>query len=655
MGNSGLKQLLEDAAIGGLISRTATALGTPLAIRDDEDDFLFGDSSFVGKEFAVTHGGKAIGTVQGKDGADVIADLLGTLMSQSAKIEELRSESNTKYGELSLLSKLAEKASSSMDMDEVGRVVVSEAGHIFSANRVFLTYRDHQGIGFRVLSANNDQRSAEDNSDVLDRLFDSTLSEAKAEIVHLDRQQDCDLEQCDIRSVMRAPLVSRNNVLGAIYIGDSDHRDFTENDLELLKTLAAQIGAPLESVRLNAKLNAIMKTIHDIDQFNAVEVILDKVLMETRRLANADAGSIFLVENDRLAFSYVQNDTLFKDDLTNRALYSTATLSIDEDSIVGHVAVTRRPLAIDNAYALPEDVPYSFNDAFDRETGYRTVSSFTVPLLTQEEELIGVMQIINARDHNGIPRPFSLEDQSYIPLFARNASEALQRAFLNRERVLRMMKTAQLRDPRETGPHVERVGAFSAEIYYRWAQKQGITPLEAKRGKDLIRIAAMLHDVGKVGISDTILKKPAKLTDEEFDTMKWHTVMGAQLFIESDSDLDRMCAEIALHHHEKWAGRGYPGRIPDIAGKVASLGEPLNGEDIPLTARIVALADVYDALCSKRCYKEPWPEERVLDTIRGDAGTHFDPRLVHIFFEIHDVIMAIREKFKDEPEEEEEG
>jgi len=392
----------------------------------------------------------------------------------------------------------------------------------------------------------------------------------------------------------------------------------------------------------------ILKTSEEVNQLKDVDTILDKILFESRKFANADAGSIFLVEKDCLVFSYVQNDTLFKKETANAALYQNFGIPISEQSIVGYVAKSRQSLTIDDAYELDQTLPFSFNKSFDGKSGYRTTSMLTIPLIAQESRLVGVMQLINAKNEMGKVGPFSDEAKTYIPLFCNNASVAIERGIMNRELILRMMQMAELRDPTETGAHVQRVGAYCAEIYGTWASRRGHSAKDIKRERDNLRLAAMMHDVGKVGISDFILKKPAKLTDEEFDTMKWHTVYGARLFKNQTSELDRMSMEIALCHHEKWEGRGYPGVVtPDIWSEDARLGAPRNGEDIPVYARICAVADVYDALASPRSYKDPFPDEKCLAILESDSGKHFDPEVVEIFFEIFDVIKAIRDKYKE--------
>lgn len=393
----------------------------------------------------------------------------------------------------------------------------------------------------------------------------------------------------------------------------------------------------------------VSEILHIIDELNSlkdVDTILDRILSESRRLSHADAGSIFLIPEDELVFSYVQNDTLYDHKAGRAALYQDLKVPITHDSIVGHTAITREPVSIDDAYNLPDDVPFKFNTSFDEEYGYKTTSILAIPLLTLEGRLLGVVQLINAKDKDGNTVPFSDENKVIVSLFANNAAVTIERGIMNRELILRMMSMAELRDPSETGAHVQRVGAYSAEIYERWALNKGIAEDEIHRTRDLIRLAAMLHDVGKVGISDSILKKPGKLTEDEFDEIKKHTVYGAKLFNSITSDLDRMSLEIALNHHEKWDGRGYPGCVPELDTSCEIESKTKIGEEIPLTARITALADVYDALCSRRSYKDPFEEEQVFEIIRESSGSHFDPEIVDAFFQITDVLHAIRTKFQ---------
>ncbi len=397
-----------------------------------------------------------------------------------------------------------------------------------------------------------------------------------------------------------------------------------------------------------SKLKELLEITEKLNHIKDLDSLLDNILYEARKFTKADAGTIFLVEGDKLKFSYFQNDTLAKKNPSiNQFIYSIFEIPIDEKSIAGYVALSGKPLIINDVYNIGEKVPYSFNSYFDDVFEYKTVSTLTVPLITSRQNVVGVMQIINAMDSKGNIYPFDEEDKMFVTFFANNASVAIERAKMTREMVLRMIKMAELRDPKETGNHVNRVATYSIEIYDRLARKKLIPIHEIKKTKDALRIAAMLHDVGKVAISDTILKKKDKLTDEEFKIMKMHTVYGARLFENSMSEVDIMSKEIALNHHEKWDGSGYPGFIDNIFSDNLKAGRGKKKEEIPLFARIVSLADVYDALISERVYKDSWNEEKTKEYIISQRGKHFDPDVVDAFFDIYDVILAIRKKYSD--------
>jgi len=394
--------------------------------------------------------------------------------------------------------------------------------------------------------------------------------------------------------------------------------------------------------------NSILQVMERLFHIKDVHALLDEVLLQARRLTRADAGSIYLIENEVLNFSYIHNDTLFGASGVNRYLYASHTLAVDNHSLAGYAALTGKPLLIDDAYHLPAGMPFTFNDAFDHLSGYRTQSILAVPLVTSNNKTVGVMEIINPLKDDRRPSAFTPGDLLLLSYFADNAAAAIERAMMTREIILRMIRMCELRDPKETGVHANRVGAYAAEVYHQWSLKRGIADADIKRHKDLLRIAAMLHDLGKVAISDLILKKPAKLDSGEFRTMQYHTIYGARLFQNQASDLDALSAEIALNHHEKWDGSGYPGKIDDIYRDQPPLGDGKQGEEIPIAGRIVALADVYDALVTQRVYKSPWSEEMTLCYIKDQSGKHFDPEVVEAFLAIYDVIAAIRQKYQEE-------
>ena len=380
------------------------------------------------------------------------------------------------------------------------------------------------------------------------------------------------------------------------------------------------------------KIINLLKITEDINHIHDIDSLLDRVLSEARFFTCSDAGSIYLVKGKKLSFEYVQNETLIsRDASSNRFLYQKKEIPIDTRSLAGYVAVTKQPLSIGDAYCLEPDVPYHFNRSFDLQSDYRTCSILTVPLVTSRDRVIGVMQIINAKESNGNIIPFSAEHKLLVTYFAFHAAVAIEKARMTREMILRMINMAGLRDPKETGAHVNRVGAYAIEIYQRWAMNHSLPMGQIEKTKDLLRIAAMLHDIGKIGVSDAILKKREELTPLEFEQVKKHAEYGFRLFQDTTSEWEDMAAEVALFHHEHWDGNGYPRKI--------------KGEKIPVTARIVALADVYDALVSQRSYKKSWEEPDIINLVREEKGRHFDPAVVDAFLAIYDVIKAIQQKY----------
>ncbi|MBF0549699.1 MAG: two-component system response regulator [Deltaproteobacteria bacterium] len=196
------------------------------------------------------------------------------------------------------------------------------------------------------------------------------------------------------------------------------------------------------------------------------------------------------------------------------------------------------------------------------------------------------------------------------------------------EIVYRLGRAAEYRD-NETGFHIKRISHYCVTL----GQALGMTDREL----ELLYSAASMHDIGKIGIPDHILLKPAKLDREEWAIMQTHTAIGFEILSGHHSDLLQLAGTVALTHHEKWDGSGYP--------------QGLKGEEIPLVGRVTALGDVFDALISRRPYKKAWPvEDAVAEIIRGQ-GSHFDPRLVGIFQDVLDELIKIKEQFLDVADE----
>ena len=203
-----------------------------------------------------------------------------------------------------------------------------------------------------------------------------------------------------------------------------------------------------------------------------------------------------------------------------------------------------------------------------------------------------------------------------------------------------LAKLAEYRD-QETGQHLERIALYSTKLTIALRRdprfRERISPQFAKS----IGISAVLHDIGKVAIEDAILRKPGRLEPDERDQMQQHTLVGAECIRQielrlGNSNFLQMARKIALCHHERWDGSGYPDKV--------------GGEDIPLAARIVAIADIYDALSAKRVYKDAYPHERCVDIIRSEAGKHLDPTIVDVFMKIESEIKDISQRFADSSE-----
>lgn len=404
-----------------------------------------------------------------------------------------------------------------------------------------------------------------------------------------------------------------------------------------------------------SKLASIIDLGLELNQVKDLDLLLDRILTEARKFVNADAGSIYTRSGDKLEFSYTQNETLQKAlPVGKKLIYSSFSMPVNTRSLAGYAATKGEIVNIADAYEIPESAPYSFSQDFDKMSKYRTQSMLTIPLATKRNEIIGVLQLINAKNKKGDIIKFSRSVEPLVMHFASIAANAIERANMTRSMILRTIEMARLRDPKETGAHVQRVASYSVAVYEVWAMHRGIPEREIDQDKDILKISSMLHDVGKVAIPDIILKKPDKLNDREFELMKQHTWLGAQLFTDTFSEYDEASALIAMNHHERWDGSGYPGFVDPATGNAimgfeapSGRARGRKGEEIPAFGRIVAIADVYDALSSARAYKDAWDEDRILETMRSETGTHFDPDMMDAFFFSLDVIHNIKERIPD--------
>ncbi len=255
-----------------------------------------------------------------------------------------------------------------------------------------------------------------------------------------------------------------------------------------------------------------------------------------------------------------------------------------------------------------------------------------VIIMTGQTQSYHYDEMINIGASDFVEKPFSPREiilridrviqERILKKEAQRAHEELKASYI--DSIHRLVMAAEYKDE-DTGTHIIRIGEYSKFMARKLNQNEDYC--------ETIFYASPMHDIGKIGIPDKILLKPGKLTDAEFEKIKTHTIIGAKLLSESKSKILQMGHDIALNHHERYNGRGYPNK--------------LKGEDIPLCGRIVALADTFDALTSRRPYKDPYPPETAFDIMQKERGEHFDPQIFDVFKDHFDRFVEIRSSLND--------
>lgn len=344
-----------------------------------------------------------------------------------------------------------------------------------------------------------------------------------------------------------------------------------------------------------------------------LDSLLGVVADSAREILRAERCSIFILDN--------RNNELW-----SKVATGGQTIRVPADKgIVGQAIAERRVINIADAYADPR-----FNPEVDRASGFRTRTLLTAPLTKMRGETIGALQALNKKGG-----PFLEDDEKMFILFAEQAASAVANAQLHdelqaahKDTIFRLAAAAEFKD-HDTRLHLERVSRYSRLIAAAIGKEE--------EWCDRLALASPMHDIGKLGVPDSILKKPGKLDEKEWEEMHRHPNYGGEILANSENELLRMSERVARGHHEKWDGTGYPAK--------------LRGDDIPLEARIVALADVFDALTSRRCYKPAFSLSGSLKIIYEGAGKHFDPTLVEAFKRVQSNIIQVMETFADRPPE----
>ncbi len=365
------------------------------------------------------------------------------------------------------------------------------------------------------------------------------------------------------------------------------------------------------------QLDALMQVMHEINSSRGLKETLVKVLDLEIELTNAERGFIFLLEED---------GTCMVEAARNRA-----QRNLDENDFSISQTIVRSVTETGKA-VLTSDAQEDPRFEGEKSVIMHNLRSIMCAPLKLKEKIIGVV-LVDSRVHSNLFRPSDLE---MLSAFANQATVAIDNARLldgleraHEELIIAYDETLEgwasfieLKDKATEG-HTRRVTYLTEKL----AKKMGMS------GEELVHIkrGALLHDIGKMGVPDHILKKPGPLSSDERLVMEVHPDLAKDV-LEKISFL-HPAIDIPYCHHEKWDGTGYP--------------KNLKGKEIPIAARIFAVVDVWDALTSKRVYRERSSPEEVRAFIRAQSGKHFDPELVSIFLDIYDVITAIRTKFPD--------
>lgn len=358
------------------------------------------------------------------------------------------------------------------------------------------------------------------------------------------------------------------------------------------------------------KLNLLVEFGARISSELRLDKLLDIIAQQITRMLDVGRCTIYLKDAEK--------NELWSKIAQGRGLEHTEIrVPLNGNNVVAIVARTGQTINMPNAYEDPR-----FSMDVDMVTDFRTHSLLAVPLKNNSGKVLGVFQVANKAD--GLP--FDKKDEGILLLLATLAGSSIEIAKLYQdvhvsqlETIYRLAVTAEYRDQQDTRAHLKNISIIS----YLLALALGMNKKEA----ELIKNASPLHDIGKVALADNILLKPGRLTPEEFEIMKSHTIYGGRILEGAHSKVLQVAHRMSLYHHEKWNGTGYP--------------KGLKGEDIPLEARIITVADVFDALCVSRVYKKAWKTDDAYLYILGESGKAFDPRIVVAFKKIYSSVRKL--------------
>lgn len=417
------------------------------------------------------------------------------------------------------------------------------------------------------------------------------------------------ISRYDIRNAVAIPLIFKESRIGVLELFNKvrDPHEFTEDHIHQLNNISNQISIVIENARLHAlmnhkfeEMNVLFSAMSMVNSSLTLDEVLDNLMSLAMRIINAEGCSILLRDEEKNILSFVAASGVSKEDIRKISLKKG-------EGIAGWVAETGESLLIPD---VTRDA--RFTGRIDNYSGFKTKSILAVPLKI-ENKIIGVTEAINKKG-GGV---FTFNDRRLLDTFTSTGAMAIQKAQLYEDlnnlfiATIRSMADAiEAKDPYTRG-HSERIRRFSLMI----AEKINLS----KKEKENLGLASLLHDVGKIGVSEKILLKEGKLTEAEWVWMRRHPVIGADML--SHIKQLHACIPGIRNHQERYDGKGYP--------------DGLAGKDIPLFGRIICVADAFDAMTSTRPYRKSVSVEHALDELKKCAGTQFDPEYVDAFLETY--------------------
>ncbi|MFQ5905648.1 MAG: GAF domain-containing protein [bacterium] len=411
------------------------------------------------------------------------------------------------------------------------------------------------------------------------------------------------------RNILSVPVKSKDEVTAVVQlINKREEGEYDEDDQEMAALFASHLADVLESTRLYRmisekveRLAMLMDASVHVTSTLDLEEVLDLIMSQAKEVLDAEASSIFLVDEDK-------NELYFISATGTRGEKAKRVRVPWGKGIVGWVAETGETLLVPDVLKDKR-----FYKRVDEETDFVTRSILAVPLVVRGR-VVGVAEALNKKGDGAFVR----DDVELFEAFARHAAVAVENAKLYaqleelfRSSIRAVVFAVEAKD-RYTRGHTERVTHYSIIT----ARELGLSTDELKK----VEIASLLHDVGKIGIPDTILRKPGKLTDEEFEIVKAHPVRGSEIMAPIGA-MKEIIPGIR-DHHERYDGLGYP--------------DKLKGKEISLLGRIISVADVFDALTTDRPYRGAVSVDETLEYLQSNAGYQFDPDVVGAFCRAYD-------------------